>query len=275
MSNLLSTYVLCVHCNQQVHRKPFPLHLKTYHNDTFENYVKNNIELFSPTWKICPICNIKPTNGTTCSKDCGRIEKSRRLKGISSWDRMRTDEIRQNAKDKISKTKTGKKTGVDIWARMNTETQINAKKKLRKSREKYRGVNSPLYGKKLPTHRIQALIKGIKMNGLEKMFADFLTKYNIDHYFQFFINSTTTHSYDFKIKGINLIIEVDGDYWHGGPGCTKHFWKSEETKKTDILKTKIANEHGYDLIRFWESDIKRDFKSIQNIVLSEINKYKK
>ena len=62
-------------------------------------------------------------------------------------------------------------------------------------------------------------------------------------------------SYDFKIKNINLLIEIDGDYWHGGPGVEKHFYKLDEVKINDQIKNQLASENGYSLIRIWESDI--------------------
>jgi len=84
-------------------------------------------------------------------------------------------------------------------------------------------------------------------------------------FFQFFINDTgVCKSYDFKIKNKPIIIEVDGDYWHGNPK-KKHYYKYvNEIKDNDKLKEDIAKKKGYKVIRLWESDIKKDPMIILN-----------
>jgi hypothetical protein len=53
------------------------------------------------------------------------------------------------------------------------------------------------------------------------------------------------------------------------PKFIKPFYKYKEVQANDLLKEKIANEKGFKLIRFWESDIKKD-NSILNNILSYI-----
>jgi len=71
-------------------------------------------------------------------------------------------------------------------------------------------------------------------------------------------------SYDFFIKP-NILIEIDGDYWHGNPSVYK---KSElnniqkRKKRIDKQKNSIADKNGYLLFRIWGSDLKRYYKLI-------------
>ena len=70
------------------------------------------------------------------------------------------------------------------------------------------------------------------------------------------------HSYqsDIFIPSLNLIIEIDGDYWHGNTGnprfkvLNKHQLK---TKETDNLRTKELQEKGFKVLRLWESEIEK------------------
>ena len=62
--------------------------------------------------------------------------------------------------------------------------------------------------------------------------------------------------YDFYIPSLNLLIEVDGVYWHG-----KNLNESQmnhmqiKHKKNDAYKNQLAKSLGYNLERFWEDEI--------------------
>ena len=51
--------------------------------------------------------------------------------------------------------------------------------------------------------------------------------------------------YDFLLLGAKILIEVDGDYWHSLPANIEN----------DKLKDRIAENHGFTLVRFAESEI--------------------
>lgn len=75
--------------------------------------------------------------------------------------------------------------------------------------------------------------------------------------------------FDFFIPGKNLIIEVDGDYWHG---YGKEYSELNEIQKrsvrNDSEKDVIAKGFGYDIMRFWEHEIHEN----PDYVISEIKK---
>ena len=107
------------------------------------------------------------------------------------------------------------------------------------------------------------------MNKLEKYVSDILEENNIPYQYQFFLKTKdgVCKSYDFRIKNTNILIEIDGDYWHGGPSLDKHFFKLDEVKNNDIQKDQMAEEQGYKLIRIWESNIYNE----PNIIMDQIN----
>jgi len=65
--------------------------------------------------------------------------------------------------------------------------------------------------------------------------------------------------YDIFIPSKNLLIEVDGDYWHGKD---IEFTERNEIQRkafiNDITKDGIATLYGYKIIRIWESEITKD-----------------
>ena len=69
------------------------------------------------------------------------------------------------------------------------------------------------------------------------------------------------HLYDFKIEGTNILVEVDGDYWHSQP----------EIAERDKICEQIALEKGYQLVRFKQSEMERN----PEIVESFLKKIKK
>lgn len=53
--------------------------------------------------------------------------------------------------------------------------------------------------------------------------------------------------YDFYLPDLNMLVEVDGEYWHS---------KSKEQINKDKIKTKIASELSYDFCRISDSDFR-------------------
>lgn len=85
--------------------------------------------------------------------------------------------------------------------------------------------------------------------------------------------------YDFYLPHFNLLIEVNGDYWHGNP---KKYKKGDVLKfpgnrsvlvedlwEKDKKKIDLAIKNGFNALTLWESD-KKEFKSIFS---NEIKKY--
>lgn len=131
---------------------------------------------------------------------------------------------------------------------------------------------------------------------LEKDFAnEFLVKYGICFIYEYEAKDIGRY-YDFAIvskkakyitedkEGLNsiiqgiqhtpidLLIEIDGSYWHSDPRVvdeSKLNAIQKHNKMVDNIKDKWARLHGIPLIRIWEYDIRHNPKK----VLEELKKY--
>lgn len=108
---------------------------------------------------------------------------------------------------------------------------------------------------------------------LEKIFANILDLLDIK-YQQFFYAKDIKVFYDFYLPEHNLIIEVDGDFWHCNPNSKFSQPKySSQIKniENDKIKNQWATDNGYKLLRFWENDIKNNIKQVKQILLESIS----
>jgi very-short-patch-repair endonuclease len=96
---------------------------------------------------------------------------------------------------------------------------------------------------------------------LEKKTKDTLKELNYKHKQYYWLNKNgwNPKEYDFYIKDLNLLIEVDGAYWHSLP----------ENVENDRYKNEFATEMNYGLIRIPEKDINKEY------IKSAINDYRK
>jgi very-short-patch-repair endonuclease len=100
---------------------------------------------------------------------------------------------------------------------------------------------------------------------LEFAFADMLIGLGIDFVHQYEVEG---FNYDFYIPSKNILIEVDGDYWHAHPDKYVELNNMQKKNKgLDKLKTKHAADRSYQLLRFWERDITSNrFEVIANLM---------
>jgi very-short-patch-repair endonuclease len=109
---------------------------------------------------------------------------------------------------------------------------------------------------------------------LEKTFANILDLLDIK-YQQFFYAKDIKSFYDFYLPDYNIIIEVDGDFWHCNPN-SKHNIPKYKTQQQNIIKDKIksqwALDNGYKLLRFWENDINNNIKQVKQTLLEALGK---
>lgn len=81
--------------------------------------------------------------------------------------------------------------------------------------------------------------------------ASFLSENNIEYVSQFvLITEKCSWVFDFYIPSMNLLIEIDGEYWHSKPMQINR----------DVLKTNAAKNLGYRLLRLSDTDL--NFKLI-------------
>ena len=104
---------------------------------------------------------------------------------------------------------------------------------------------------------------------LEEIFAhEFLDVLGVEYQYQFEAKDIGRF-FDFYLPKSNLIIEVDGDYYHSNP----KFYKENElnpmqkhNKRVDEQKNKWALLHGIPILRIWENDIRKDKEKVFKIL---------
>jgi len=100
---------------------------------------------------------------------------------------------------------------------------------------------------------------------LEYIFADILTSIGVVFIHQYHVDG---FDYDFYIPDKNLLIEIDGDYWHGNPTIYTELNNIQKKNKgLDKLKGIHANKRAINLVRFWEHDINNNrLEVIQKLI---------
>lgn len=107
---------------------------------------------------------------------------------------------------------------------------------------------------------------------LEKEVALILDNLKIK-YIQWFYAKDIKAFYDFYIPIKNIIIEVDGDFWHCNPNtkfALPEYKTQEKNIKRDKQKNKWAKDNGFKLLRFWEYDIKNNPQQIIETLKTEL-----
>jgi len=109
--------------------------------------------------------------------------------------------------------------------------------------------------------------KNIGTSKFEKDLGDFIEK-------EFKIKLISQHKigykyYDFIIEGTKLLIEADGDYFHGNPEVFKSIELNEmqlTAKNNDLYKNALASSKGYKLLRIWENDFNNNKELVKKKV---------
>lgn len=65
------------------------------------------------------------------------------------------------------------------------------------------------------------------------------------------------HLFDFHLLNTNMVVEVDGDYWHSPS-------KRPGQRKKDYKINRLAKQKGFKVIRFWEKEIMENEEKVVN-----------
>jgi len=280
--------VKCQLCQQEMSFGRIKRHISSKHKKiTIDQYIKNYWSTL-PLHQPCEVCKENIVyKYKTCSKEC-RSKLEHGHKGKSKPEGFMSEEHKQKisnshigkivsnkTREKISNSSRGKTRNKNRVSPMLGKSQSeNQKQKVKETLNNFYNNGGEPWTKdnKHTPETIEKIFSKKPMNKLEKYVSSILDENNINYTFQFFLKTKegTCKSYDFKIKNTNILIEIDGDYWHGGPSLEKHFYKLEETKQNDVLKDKLALENGFTLIRIWESDIYKQPDLIINKIKSLI-----
>jgi hypothetical protein len=95
----------------------------------------------------------------------------------------------------------------------------------------------------------------------------------IDYYRQYYVREIKS-LYDIKIKGKQIMIEIDGDFWHCNPNSNFSepiYDVQKNNLKQDIVKNEWCDKNNIKLLRFWETDIKTNRAEVVKILKKELS----
>lgn len=108
--------------------------------------------------------------------------------------------------------------------------------------------------------KVQAKKMSNKMTEPERVFSEMMKELGVEIQCQKVINNKI---YDFYIPSKNMMVEVDGDYWHANPLV----YEGKELNKTQLRNVKndkfkdvLAKGNGFLLERVWEYDLKNNYE---------------
>lgn len=116
---------------------------------------------------------------------------------------------------------------------------------------------------------------------IEIKIQNFLEQLGIEHYPHFFIEEIP-HAYrcDIFVPSMKLVIECDGDWWHGN---IQKFLKEKFNErilyqmKLDEIRNKELVDDGFKILRLWEHEIKimklNDFENKLKKINSSFNQF--
>lgn len=107
---------------------------------------------------------------------------------------------------------------------------------------------------------------------LEDRFAkNFLDKLGVKYISQYKAESIGRY-YDFCVPSANLLIEVDGDYYHSyGLVYEEMSPMQKRNKRVDEQKDHWAYINSFKLLRIWEHDINEHPEKVMKILKEELN----
>jgi len=140
----------------------------------------------------------------------------------------------------------------------------------RKKKSYFRNFKKKLTSKNRPPDR-----KNRKRTGPERIMIEILRSLYIDFEVEYPIYFAGEWKvYDFRIED-KLLIEVDGNYWHGKVDKESKIRVSKfyqlKNKKNDHLKNFIAKRNGYEMLRFWETDLLDNREVVASKILEVLN----
>jgi very-short-patch-repair endonuclease len=266
LRNQTTNDITCRLCNLSINVKGISIHLKNVHSVEFDEYlVQHLIDFKIFGWTHCSVCK-KITKGTTCSRKCMGQLYANTYSGREPWNKNLTKETHESVA-RMAKNNLGK---CGLKGNLNPATHPEVRQKISQTRIERgvaKGKNNGMFGKTHTEETLRKIFDKRSMTKPERQIKELLDELQIKHTPQFFItNNSKTFSYDFYLPEHKTIIEVDGDYWHGGPGVSEHWYGVKTTKETDTLKDEVAQSRGYTIIRLWESQLKQDKKLIIDIL---------
>lgn len=160
------------------------------------------------------------------------------------------------------------------------EKQLEISKKISEGQKRCQ-ESDPEYYRKIKSHAgyISTYYQDrFKKTNPEILVENWLKEHNINYEYSCIMGSERVglYQYDFIIHGKRILIEVNGDYWHGNPTKFNIDGSNGKRKLNDIqlkkiekdkLKLDFAKKHNFEIIYIWEEEINNNNFSKLKILL--------
>lgn len=120
---------------------------------------------------------------------------------------------------------------------------------------------------------IKANLVQMNKKGLNKLECEgnkILDEIGIDYITQFTIDKFTV---DIFIPEYNIVIQWDGDYWHGHPSKKPYDKRQIKRMNLDKSQDKYMRKVGYTVLRFWENEVYKKRNYVKENILMSFNKH--
>lgn len=238
-----------------------------------------------------------------CSRYCKDIHQKELYRGVNnpSFNRTHSIEERKRRSDSIKAAykndpsiKDGKRAGVKKYVEKTGyypgTDPISIEKKKKTNLQKYgvewAGWNVPeikqkaddtcvkRYGK-TSLELMQAALLNTTQTKPEQIVQEYLEKLKINFIPQYKLTVDNVYRhFDFMLVDFNILLEIDGDFWHANPSIYDRNNLHEvqiRTLNNDIIKNEMVRKTNIKLIRFWESEVTVEefFEKLKEVLYEE------
>lgn len=226
----------------------------------------------------CEVCGKEVVNAITCNKECHGKRLSKLYTGRKLTDEWKENQSKSKARERVVRygdydcEKCGKRFETNLSLRSHrsyctpgipkSDSPCPVCEKVFCSE---RGLKTHLHShdvkwsearrKKLQAAAQSRTSRSTSASELKflKILISFFGENEVIHKFRI---ERCSHEYDFFIPSKNLIIEFDGDYWHGNKSL--HVLTSRMKRQYHLDRTwnEKALNSGYSIKRIWESESK-------------------
>ena len=229
----------------------------------------------------CIVCNKNTKNKLYCSRNCYNVKRPNMVKHEQITKNCKTcgfeyetnrksakfcsehcyQESRKSTNISITCNNCGKEFSV-IKSRYETGLVKYCSLKCRNTSDEW-----------IESNRIKNLnqLHKVGLNKLELSGRDLLNKIGVDFIEQELIGDRFV--VDVLIPHKNLVIQWDGDYWHGHPKNQKNGKPNKlqfQNIKKDKRVNKELNKMGYDVLRFWQDDVDNNPSFVIETIVKKI-----
>lgn len=173
------------------------------------------------------------------------------------WWEDKTPETIAKIEGIKTKLRNDKERGRKISEKLKGVPKTEESKRKLSETQKKRYIDNPILKEQSAKRRIKWLKtkQSSKKTKIEIKFETILRLLNIEFTYQYEFKHRL---FDFYIPSKNILVEVDGDFYHCNPN-SKHkeivYETQIITKKNDEYKTQLCKNHNITLLRYWEKDI--------------------